>query len=621
MFHELSSDLPGFKTATFTSGLNIVLAERTKRATSQDSRNAVGKTSLVRVLDFLLGSEARPGHILRRPELAESSFMLTLDVGRSLETVARSGANTGFAYLGANDLRPEPIRMKEWRSLLGQQLFGLQGRGDDPNYRSLISYYLRDVTSGAFLDATETHKKQAAITTQPALAWLFGLDLGLVSRARELSDSQRSLDDLRKAARDPVLGMTVGRMQDLEASITTLRIEIERRTDELAGFQVVDRYADHRARADQLSRDIRKLNDELVMTERQLEDIAAAIQQEQEVSQPEFEYVEDMYRQIGLILPGNIRRRFDEVTEFHRSVVANRRRYLESEQTRLTELISSDRQALASLDAQRAAVMRLLEAGGALETYNQLQRELGDLSGRLRELEERRATIDRWENANRHLQLKAAELQIQLSSDLDERARQLDSIGRLYSSFAYRIYGSQRPASLTVDASRGGYRFYPTIGGDRSEGVRSMAIFCFDLTMAVTAKRLGHGPDFLVHDSHLYDSVEARQVASALRLASEVTQEENLQYVVTLNSDVLESAQAEGFSRKYHESVRLTDAYESGGLFGMRFNLSIASELLHRTCRQGQAASTRIRRGAGPGTRHSATAATDSQYSESELPS
>lgn len=575
VFHELSSDLHGFKTVTFTSGLNIILAERTKRATSQDSRNAVGKTSLVRVLDFLLGSEARPGHILRRPELAESSFTLTLDVGHSLETVARSGANAGFAHLDANGLGSRSIRMKEWRNLLGQQLFGLQGRGDDPNYRSLVLYYLRDVTSGAFLDATETHKKQAAINTQPALAWLFGLDLGLVGRAKELSDSQRSLDDLRKAARDPVLGMTVGRMQDLEASITTLRIEIERRTHELAGFQVVDRYADHRARADQLSRDIRKLNDELVMTERQLEDIVAAIQQEQEVSQPEFEYVKDMYQQIELILPDNVRRRFDEVTEFHRSVVANRRRYLESEQTRLNELISSDRQALSSLDAQRAEVMRLLEAGGALETYNQLQRELGDLSGRLRELEERRATIDRWENANRHLQLKAAELQIQLSSDLDERARQLDSIGRLYSSFAYRIYGSQRPASLTVDASRAGYRFYPTIGGDRSEGVRSMAIFCFDLTMAVTAKRLGHGPDFLVHDSHLYDSVEARQVASALTLAAGVAKEENLQYVVTLNSDVLENAQAEGFSSNYHESVRLTDAYDSGGLFGIRFNLPI----------------------------------------------
>jgi uncharacterized protein YydD (DUF2326 family) len=585
VLHELSSDLPDFKTATFTAGLNIILAERTKRATSQDSRNAVGKTSLIRVLDFLLGSEARPAHILRRPELERGSFTLALDIGESVNKVTRSGANPGTVFIDSDidpgfdpdaifrlGISPESIRIKEWRTRLGRHLFGLAGRDGEPNYRSLISYYLRDVTSGAFLNATETHKKQTAIDNQPALTWLYGLDLGLISKARDLNDTQRSLDDLRKATRDPVLGMTIGRIQDLDASLTTLRIEQERMTRQLDEFQVVDRYADHRARADQLSREIRKLNDELVMTERQLEDIRSGIQQE-EIDEPEFEYIQEMYREVGLVLPSSVRRRFDEVSDFHKSVVANRRRYLESEQTRLNQLISDDRKKLGSLDAQRADVMRLLTAGGALETYNQLQRELGELSGRLRELEERRATIDRWENANRHLQLKAAELEIQLSSDLDERARQLDSIGRLYSSFAYRIYGGQRPASLTIDSSRTGYRFYPTIGGDRSEGVRSIAIFCFDLTMAVTAKRLGHGPDFLVHDSHLYDSVEARQVASALTLASDVAHEEGLQYIVTLNSDVLESAHAEGFIGRYRESAHLTDAYDSGGLFGTRFNL------------------------------------------------
>ena len=216
--------------------------------------------------------------------------------------------------------------------------------------------------------------------------------------------------------------------------------------------------------------------------------------------------------------------------------------------------------------------MRILETGGALETYNQLQRELGALSGRLAELEERRQTIERWENANRHLQLRAAELEILISSDLTERSVQVEALGRMYSGFAYRIYGRQRPASLSIESSRSGYRFLPTIGGDSSEGVRSISIFCFDLTMAVTARRLGHGPDFLVHDSHLYDSVEARQVASALTVASQVANEEGLQYIVCLNSDVLEKAQSEGFRGDYHESAHMTDAYDSGGLFGIRFN-------------------------------------------------
>ncbi|MFE0201047.1 DUF2326 domain-containing protein [[Kitasatospora] papulosa] len=49
-----------------------------------------------------------------------------------------------------------------------------------------------------------------------------------------------------------------------------------------------------------------------------------------------------------------------------------------------------------------------------------------------------------------------------------------------------------------------------------------MAIFGFDLALAVLAHRHGRGPDFLIHDSHLYDGVDERQVARALALAAEV---------------------------------------------------------------------------------------------------
>jgi uncharacterized protein YydD (DUF2326 family) len=97
-------------------------------------------------------------------------------------------------------------------------------------------------------------------------------------------------------------------------------------------------------------------------------------------------------------------------------------------------------------------------------------------------------------------------------------------------------------------------------------------MFCFDLTLAVTAKRAGRGPDFFVHDSHLYDAVEERQIAAALRVASEVCLRESMQYIVTLNSDVLQNARKYEPKLDFHVAAKLTDEYEGGGLFGMRFN-------------------------------------------------
>lgn len=90
--------------------------------------------------------------------------------------------------------------------------------------------------------------------------------------------------------------------------------------------------------------------------------------------------------------------------------------------------------------------------------------------------------------------------------------------------------------------------------------------------MAILAKRAGNGPDFLVHDSHLFDSVETRQVGAALRVASTICQSEGMQYLVTLNSDVLETAMLYEPDLAYNQCVTMTDAYQDGGLFGIRFD-------------------------------------------------
>jgi uncharacterized protein YydD (DUF2326 family) len=101
----------------------------------------------------------------------------------------------------------------------------------------------------------------------------------------------------------------------------------------------------------------------------------------------------------------------------------------------------------------------------------------------------------------------------------------------------------------------------------------SMQIFCFDFTMASLCRSRGMGPGFLIHDSHLYEPVDGRQFARALRIGAEYAEEIGIQYIVTLNSDELARAETEGgedFSSFVLTPV-LSDAPE-GGLFGIRFD-------------------------------------------------
>jgi len=156
--------------------------------------------------------------------------------------------------------------------------------------------------------------------------------------------------------------------------------------------------------------------------------------------------------------------------------------------------------------------------------------------------------------------------------DIDERRRIVDEAVVLFAEFAQTLYGKGREAYLRFSPGDSSLRIDPHIASDNSGGIGNMVIFCFDLAVAVLGHRGRRAPDFLIHDSHLFDGVDERQVARALTLAADVARREHMQYIATLNSDELDKAIRRGFDPAGRVlDQRLTDAYESGGLFGFRF--------------------------------------------------
>ncbi|MGC8020846.1 DUF2326 domain-containing protein, partial [Salmonella enterica] len=64
-------------------------------------------------------------------------------------------------------------------------------------------------------------------------------------------------------------------------------------------------------------------------------------------------------------------------------------------------------------------------------------------------------------------------------------------------------------------------------------------MFMLDIVSVVSAIKAGRAPGLLVHDSHLFDSIDGRQIASCLNIGSRLAEEHGFQYIVTLNSDSL----------------------------------------------------------------------------------
>ncbi len=580
MLQRLSSSLATFKTLDFHEDLNILVADRTQVSSETDTRNGAGKSSVIELFHFLLGGRPDKGALPLKPELAEHTFSLTLDwpsTDRDHLTVSRQGATKDQLLFDAAITLADQEALfgelhasnAEWQVAIEAALFGLTGEHPCVSGRSMLSYYIRRASSHAFNTAVRHNPMQSSTDIAGNLCYLFGLNWQVASEYKDISDKESLRRKLRQATKDPMLGRIVGNAAELRSQMAVAQQRVQTLERQLESFQVVPEYERLKAEADSLTAQLRSETDSDVIDRQNLAQLEEAIAEERA---PDSDYVERVYAELGVQFPVGLRRSYEDVRDFHESVIRNRRYYLESEMRAIRGRMDARRENLRQIDARRAEIMKTLESGNALGSFIALQKVLAQDQANVATLRNRFEAAAALESTDREIKARRVELQARMSADLSERESAVNLATVLYAEYARALYGEDRKAYLVISADESGVRFVPHIESDESQGISSMVIFCFDLAMAVIAHRASRGPDFLVHDSHLFDGVDSRQISRALRLGSEVAAAEGIQYIVTMNSDDLQKASGHGFdAEEFVLPVRLTDAREDGGLFGFRF--------------------------------------------------
>ncbi|GAB3958032.1 hypothetical protein GCM10029978_001960 [Actinoallomurus acanthiterrae] len=579
MLRRLGADDSRFKTLNFNAGLNLLIADTTPKSTSTDSRNSSGKSSTIELIHFLLGARADK-HLATRKALRDVSFELLLDWPQVPEglRVRRKGSDANVVTLdpdvsadSANRLSIGPGRVAaaEWVNLLEANLFNLQGEHAGVSGRVLLSFYARRSGSHAFNEPIRIHSRQSEVEATTNLAYLLGLDWKLASRYKEIAAREATRKQLRQAVNDPVWGRIVGNVADLRGQITLVEARIAKVEEQIANFRVIPEYENLKNRADEIAMRIRDLSNSDVVDRRNLQELEASVE---ESTDTEVRYLEPVYGELGVVLPEEVRRRFEDVRLFHDSIVRNRRRYLAEEISSIRERMAERKAERERLGAQQSQILRQLNEGGALEALTMLQQAYAQERASLEALRNRLAAAQELEASARQITAMRLEVEEEMAADLEDRESRTREATLLFDEFAKRLYGEERGGYLAINAGRNSIKIIPRIDSDDSRGISNMVIFCFDLTVAVIAHRHNRGPDFLVHDSHLFDGVDDRQLKAALELAGETVDAEGMQYIAMLNSDDLNKAVSRGYDPGNKIlSPRLTDEYSDGGLFGFRF--------------------------------------------------
>lgn len=581
MINSVQANHASFKEVELRPGFNVILADRTETSSVRDSRNGLGKTTLIEIIHFCLGASTRKGTGLIVSSLKGWTFSLNLTLAAREISVSRScddpakviiqGETTNWPIEPRIENGQKFFGIKEWTKVLGYLMYGLpinENRQFPPTFRSLISYLIRRGRD-AYSTPFEHFRKQMEWEKQVCNTFMLGLAWEDASDWQVIKEEEKLLDSIKKLKRTNQSGVVtriLGSRGELEAAKVQIEQQLHQRQEALSNFRVHPQYNELQAEVNRLTAEMHELANENLLDLKLQTFYQSSLQEEIEPSPSD---VAQLYERAGIELPGLVSRRLDEVELFHRKLLENRRNFLSIEINRLRRAISQRNNRIRERTEQRASRLEILQTHGALEEYTRLQGLYLETLANLNEINQRIDELRRVEEGKSALRIEKELLMQRAIRDYEERHTQAERAIALFNANSQALYDA--PGTLIINIGISGFQFNVEIERDRSEGIGKMKIFCYDLMLAQLWSQRELSPNILIHDSTIFDGVDERQVALALELAARESERLGFQYICNLNSDMVPLEElSPNFDFNSYVRLRLTDD-EGGNLLGISF--------------------------------------------------
>jgi len=579
MIKKIYSTLSTFNEIVLHEGLNILLADVTQESTIKDTRNGLGKTTFTEIIHFLYGGSCTKTSIFKLDQFINHYFMMDIEMKNSKITVKRRGLESNFVYIECEEesyfrsvfgSSNKKIKIAEWNQFLGEYLLGLNTRdtqmNDNLKFRTVFPYFSRLAKDGGFLEATKYFKNQNIHTTQIALTYLLGLDTKLAINYKLLEEKKKEIADLKKALKTEAYKKIMNEGINLDTEITILNEEIVVFKNDLASFQVHPKYKEIEIEANEYAKKIADLSNKNFIDRQIITDLKNASDSDDYITDIN---IVDLYKEVEIKLPDVLVKSFSESKAFHEQLVKNRKNYLINEFEKYESAIQNREKSIKQLSIEQSKNMEVLNTHGALEQYSLLQTRLNELVNQLEIYQNQQRLLISMREEEAKIKIEEQKLIIEINKSLEQHSRTKKAAILLVEEVSKSLYNSA--AQLNIgQTKKGRYDIKVVSRNQGSTGINSMLIFCFDMMLIQISLFLGRKMDILIHDSTLFDPVDERQIAEALRFGKEKSIKAGFQYIVTLNSDDL----PESIKEEVKENILpviLTDSGESGCLMGVYY--------------------------------------------------
>jgi uncharacterized protein YydD (DUF2326 family) len=587
--------MPGlFGPIDFRSGLNVVLAEiRLPENRNKDTHN-LGKTTLGRLIDFGFLAGRDPKFFLFKHEDLFKDFVFFLEIGladSSYVTVRRGvteaskvsfkkheAGHQDFTELPDSEWDHVDLPFERARTMLDSLL---DWRAVSPwSYRKGLGYQLRGQED--FHDVFHLRRFAAAHSDwKPYLAHILGFNSDLVAlhyaKEEQLKERKAIAETVRKE-----LGGSVDDISKIEGILLLKQQEADKKQKLLDAFdfRVQDKDSTKQL-VDDIDTRIAVLNAQRYSLNQNRKKIVTSLEDDQILFNPE--EARRLFGETGVLFAGQIRRDFDQLIAFNRSITEERRGYLQEEGAEIEAELKRVGTELNVLGKRRSDTLAFLSSTDVFNKYKQVTDDLVTLRADIAALERQREFLRRLQDLRAEIRdLTEACVHVQSQIEADVEARNADKES-LFSSI--RLFFSEivedviaHKALLSVFANREGHlEFKAEILDDAGNATSAhlghtyRKLLCIAFDLAVLRAHLDHKfPRFVYHDG-VFESLDDRKKANLLKVIREYA-DIGVQSIITLiDSDMPPPNEREGLTFGSAEIVlTLHDEGPEGRLFRMK---------------------------------------------------
>lgn len=545
----------------FRKGINLIVDE-TPTLDNQNTGNNVGKTTVLKLVDFCLGGKPasiysdteskREAYEVVKDFLINNEVIITLVLKHNLDDesspelkIERNflSRNKIIRKINGNDLTEDEFELK-----LLELIFPdfIQGK---PSFRQIISHNIRYKD----LNINNTLKTLDSFTSDAEYETLYLFLLGCAFK-----DGETKQEILMKIKHEDTYRVRLEKNQTktaYEATISLIEDEIEELNRRKSILNINENFENDLISLNKIKYQINKASSEVSnLTLRKDLIIEAEEDLNSNSSNIDLTQLRLIYKQATNQVSG-IQKTFEDLVNYHNSMIVEKKRFITSELPALKEKINKENINLKKLLEQERNISEIVSKSDSFKDLediivelNERFRKKGEYDNIISQLNEVESNIDDYES-----QLKEID-DILFSDEFEQTVKhQINKFNKFFASISNELYGERYALKYDKKTNKNKKQLYKfsAFNANLSSGKKQGEILCFDIAYTFFADAenfpclhfLLNDKKELMHDNQLVrvaDFISGKNiqiVASILKdkLPKELQREEY--YVVELSQE------------------------------------------------------------------------------------